>query len=344
MSNILKNTWKLFSRHKEYASTIIVTPIMMLLIFSFILSFQSKVNIAVIDKSGDGFGAYMKEILEDTDLIKILDLEESSIETNIQAGKIEFAVMIEDSESKSPVTVIKSKDSSVATYMEYILKGAVAKYKNEEVGNLLQNEVEEKGVPIGNAMGMVIFKMLAAASLLAELMIIEKKRGIIQRIFISKTNLATYLLGRGLVFFIHMLIYIACYFLTAFLFHFDFEMRNPIRMAVIFMVMGVFTTTFGMFLGAVLKDEGAVWNVGVLVLLPTSILSGAMFPFESMPKLLKIVGSFFPQRWIASAVEILQNGGSLMDTVKPLGAVLLASLCMFAFACMKLGKRKRVKI
>ena len=164
----------------------------------------------------------------------------------------------------------------------------------------------------------------------------------IQRIFISKTSLATYLSGRGFVFFIHMLIYIACYFLTALIFRFDFGMKNPIRVAVIFMVMGVFTTAFGMFLGAVLKDEGAVWNVGVLFLLPSSILSGAMFPFESMPKLLRTIGSVFPQRWITSAVEILQNGGSLVDTVKPLGLVLIASLSMFVFASVKLGRgRKR---
>ena len=81
---------------------------------------------------------------------------------------------------------------------------------------------------------------------------------------------------------------------------------------------------------------------GSSFLLPTSILSGAMFPFESMPKLLRAVGSVFPQRWITSAVEILQNGGSLMDTAKPLGLVLIASFVMFVFASVKLGRgRKR---
>lgn len=78
--------------------------------------------------------------------------------------------------------------------------------------------------------------MLAATSLLAEIILLEKNNGIIQRIFISKTKTLTYLLGRGIVFFLHMLIYIGCYFLATFLFHFDFGMRAPIRMAVIFAV------------------------------------------------------------------------------------------------------------
>lgn len=339
MSNIFKNTFMLFSRHKEYASTIIVTPIMMLLIFSFVLSFQSKVNIALIDKSGDAFGSYIESTLEDTELIKVLDIKEGDIETSIRGGKIEFAVVIGNVEDENPITVIKSKDSSVATYMETILNGAVAGYGKEEATNITQNEVKDKGIPIGNSLGMVIFKMLAAASLLAEIIILEKKNGITQRIFISKTKTSTYLLGRGMVFFLHMLIYIGCYFLAAFVFRFDFGMRSPIRMAVIFAVMGIFTTAFGMLLAALLKEESAVWNVGVLVLLPTSILSGAMFPFEAMPKLLRVIGSFFPQRWITSAVEILQNGGSLLDTAKPVGAVLVVSLFMFVFSSVKLGRK-----
>lgn len=343
MSNMLKNTFKLFSRHKEYASTIIFTPIMMLLIFSFVLSFQSKVNIAVIDKSQDEFGKYIEDTLGDTELVKILDIDEDDIETSIQGGKIEFAVIVGNVKDVSPITVIKSKDSSVATYTETVLNGAVVKYDSNKTTALTQNEVDEKGIPIGNSLGMVIFKMLAAASLLAEIIILEKKRGIVQRIFISKTKTSTYLFGRGFVFFLHTLIYIACYFLTAFIFNFDFGMRAPIRMAVIFAVMGIFTTAFGMFLAALLKDESTVWNVGVLVLFPTSILSGAMFPFESMPEPLRVVGSFFPQRWITSAVEILQDGGSLADTVMPLSAVLAASLVMFVFSSIKLGKSVKSK-
>lgn len=335
MSNMIKNTFILFSRHKEYVSTIIKTPILMLLVMSFVLSFQSKVNIAFINDGDDKFGAYMEQVIEDTDLIKILDVKEEEIESSIQSGKIEFAVVLG---ADDEISVIKAKDSSIAEYAEYVLSGAALKYETEENLTLTQNDVGKKGIPINNSLGMIIFKMIAAASLLAELIILEKKNGMIQRIFISKTKLSTYLTGRGIVFFLHMLIFIACYFLTAFIFRFDFGMKAPLRLAVIFAVMGVFTTAFGMLLAALLKDEGAVWNVGVLVLLPTSILSGALFPFKAMPKLLKTIGGLFPQRWITSAVEILQDGGSLQDAAGALIAVLAASLVMFVISSVKLSK------
>lgn len=330
--NIIKNTMTIFTRHKEYMGTIVKGPILITLIYTFVFAFQTQINIAVINKGQEDFGSYIEGVLEDTDLIKILDVEEAEIETKIQNGKIEFAVIIDTDNS---INIIKTEDSTVATYMEGILNGAVARYNSGERLVLEQNDVGKKGLPISNSLGLIIFKMIAAASLLSELLIMERKNGIAQRVAISKTSLSTYLGGRGFVFFLNILLFVAAYFATTFIFRFDFGMRAPLRMAVIFATMGVFTTAFGMLLGAFLKDESAVWNVGVMFLLPSSVLAGALMPFEAMPKLLQRAGSIFPQRWIASAVEILQDGGSLADAALPLGGVLGVSVVMFVIAAIR---------
>lgn len=335
MSNIIKNTMLLFSRHKEYIGTIVKGPILITLIYTFIFAYQAKMNIAMINEGTESFGAYIEVALVDTDLIQIVDVDEAEIESKIQNGKIEFAVMID---KDNQIEVIRTESSAVGKYMEMILAGAAAKYESGEKLVLEQNDVGKKGLPIANSLGIILFKMIAAGSLLAELLIMERKTGIAQRVAISRTGTTTYLAGRGFVFFLNILLFIAVYFATTFVFRFDFGMRAPLRMAVVFVAMGIFTTAFGMLLAALLKDEGAVWNVGVLVLLPTSILSGALLPFEAMPELMQKIGSLFPQRWIASAVEILQNGGTLTDAVVPLAAVLGISLVMFVFSSVKLSK------
>ena len=338
MSNIIKNTMLLFSRHKEYIGTIVKGPILITLIYTFIFAYQAKVNIAMINEGTEGFGTYIETALENTDLIKIVDVDEAEIASKIQNGKIEFAVLID---KDNQIEIVRTKDSSIGEYMEVILAGASAKYEGGEELVLEQNDVGKKGLPIANSLGIILFKMIAAGSLLAELLIMERKTGIAQRVSISRTGTTTYLAGRGFVFFLNILLFIVVYFATTFVFGFDFGMRAPLRMAVIFVAMGIFTTAFGMLLAALLKDEGAVWNVGVLVILPTSVLSGALLPFEAMPELMQKIGSLFPQRWIASAVEILQDGGTLMDTVKPLGLVLVISLLMFVVSAVKLGKVRK---
>lgn len=351
MSNIIKNTMTIFTRHKEYIGTIVKGPILITLIYTFIFAYQAQVNIAMMNDGTKEFGTYIENALVNTDLIKIVDVEEKEIESKIQNGKIEFAILIDED---NEIEIVRTEESSVGEYMEAVLAGAAAKFEDGEelIGEsvalksgkqlvLEQNDVGKKGLPVANSLGIILFKMIAASSLLAELLIMERKNGIAQRVAISKTSTTTYLAGRGFVFFLNILLFIVCYFATTFLFKFDFGMRAPLRMAVIFIAMGVFTTAFGLLLAALLKNEGAVWNVGVLVVLPSSVLSGALLPFEAMPELMQKIGSIFPQRWIASAVEILQDGGTLLDTAKPLGMVLGASLVMFAVSSVMLRRKRK---
>lgn len=338
MSNIIKNTMTIFTRHKEYIGTIVKGPILITLIYTFIFAYQAQVNIAMINDGTKEFGTYIEEALVATDLIKIVDVDESEIESKIQNGKIEFAVLIDEN---NEIEIVRTEESSVGEYMEMILAGAAAKFNKGEELVIEQNDVGKKGLPVSNSLGIILFKMIAAASLLAELLIMERKNGIAQRIAISKTSTTTYLAGRGFVFFLNILLFIVCYFATTFLFKFDFGMRAPLRVTVIFVAMGIFTTAFGLLLAALLKDEGAVWNVGVLAVLPSSVLSGALLPFDAMPEPMQKIGSIFPQRWLASAVEILQEGGTLLDTAKPLGMVLGASLVMFVVSSVMLGRKRR---
>lgn len=332
MSNVIKNTMLLFTRHREYIATIVKGPILITLIYSFVFAFQTQANIAFINKGSEEFGSYIEGALEDTDIIKIQDVAEDEIETKIQGAKIEFAVIINEDNS---INIIKTEDSDVASYMEVILNGATAKYESGEELNIEQNDVGKKGLPISNSLGLIIFKLIAAASLLSELLIMERKTGIAQRVAISKTGLPTYLGGRGAVFFFSMMIFTVVYFATGFIFNFDFGMRAPLRMAVIFMVMGVFTTAFGIFIASIIKDENAVWSIGVLVLLPSSVLSGALLPFSAMPKPMQTIGSIFPQRWMTVAVETLQDGGTLGEAAVPLLGILALSAVMIIFASLR---------
>lgn len=232
-----------------------------------------------------------------------------------------------------------TKNRSVNVSATVLGTGGGIGYASEREKLVLeQNDVGKKGLPISNSLGLIIFKLIAAASLLAEILIMERKTGIAQRVAISKTGLPACLGGRGFVFFLSILLFTVVYFATAFIFRFDFGMRAPLRMAVLFVVMGVFTTAFGMLLASLLKDEGAVWNVGVLVLLPTSVLSGAMLPFQAMPEIMQKIGSIFPHRWMTLAVETLQDGGTLGDVTTPLMGILALSLLMFVVASVRYSR------
>ncbi|WMM26322.1 ABC transporter permease [Tissierella sp. MB52-C2] len=346
MYNIFKNTWMIFVRNKEYISTIVVAPVIMLLVFSFILSFQSKVNIAIIDQDHSEIGSMVEHTLDNTDLFHTISMDLDEVNQSIINNKIEFAVVIKNNTESIDLTkdklieIIKAKDSKLADYMETILNNNInAKLANRVHDfEILKNEVPKKGVPINNALGMVIFKMIGSCSLLAGLIIAEKRNGILNRIYMSKTKMSAYLFGRGSVFFINLVLFIFVYFITSKIFQFDFAMKNPFNLIVVFSVLAIFTIAFGLVLSAFTNDENHVWNFSVLVLLPSSILSGALFPYDAMPKIMQTIGALFPQRWIISAIETLQNGGSLVDTMVPLTRVLILSVLLFIIAANRINR------
>ena len=346
MSNVLKNSYILFVRNKEYFSSIIIAPIIMLLIFSFVLSFQSKTNVGIINQDHSEFGEMIEETITEMDFIKPLYIDVNEIEDSILNNKVEFAIIINDStksDMNRTIRIIKSQDSQLAEYVESILNFKIGNYfsGNMDEISVSQNDVGEKGISITNSLGMVIFKMLGSASLLAGLIILDKNSGIKDRIYLSKTKLITYLAGRGLIFFSHLLLFSIIYFVTAKVFNFDFGMKYPVRILVVFVFLSILTTAYGLFLSAFANDDNTVWSIGVMVLLPTSILSGALFPFEAMPETLQTIGKIFPQRWITIAVEKLQQGGSLLDTIIPLGGVLGVSLVLFFVSSIRLKQNNK---
>ena len=160
--------------------------------------------------------------------------------------------------------------------------------------------------------------MIGTSSSLEALIIMEKKNNIRNRIYRSKTKLSAYLASRGIVFFGHLLLFAVIYFIGAKVFRFDFAMKHPVHILMVFTVLAIFTTAYGLIMSAFANDDNTVWTFGVMVLLPTSILSGMMFPFESMPKILQMLGNLCPQRWISRSVETLQMGGTLSEAFVPL--------------------------
>lgn len=348
MGNILKNSWVLLTRNKEYISSIIVSPIIMLLLFSFILSFQSKTTITVINQDQGDFGTMIEKTIQEMDFVKLLTIDADDVENDIIKGKIDSAIIIKKNAShmnlntEQPIEIIGSQNATLSGYMQTVLNNKIESYKTGSMDSVSvqENKVSKKGIPITNALGLVIFKMIAAASLLASLLISEKNNGIRNRIYMSKTKLSTYLVGRGLIFFLHLLVFSLVYFLTASLLNFDFEMKYPIRILPVFIALSAFTVAYGLLSSSFVSDDNTVWRFGVLVLLPTSILSGALFPFESMPKLLQTVGYFFPQRWVTMSIETLQNGGTLGDTWLPMSGVLGISLLFVIIASVRIKTNK----
>ncbi|MCR5215270.1 MAG: ABC transporter permease, partial [Eubacterium sp.] len=92
--------------------------------------------------------------------------------------------------------------------------------------------------------------------------------------------------------------------------------------------------------------EDALGMVGTFILMPMSLFSGVLFPFKFMPDAMQKIGSCFPQRWIALAIEKMQLSGSMTSGWKETLMVLILSAILFTMGIVlegKTGKPRAVK-
>ncbi len=70
------------------------------------------------------------------------------------------------------------------------------------------------------------------------------------------------------------------------------------------------------FTSSLLKKEESLWIVRNTVLMPIGLLSGILFPYDTMPETMKIAANFCPQRWIAAGIERMQQAALCLLILK----------------------------
>lgn len=93
----------------------------------------------------------------------------------------------------------------------------------------------------------------------------------------------------------------------------------------------------GLFISVVTRQQQVAMQVGIISgLLPSMLLSGFIFPVESMPAFFQYFTMLLPPRWfMAAARGIFLKGAGLAELAVPLGALAGLSLLLLALALKK---------
>lgn len=348
MKNIIKNTLTIFKKDREFLKSIILEPVCMLLIFSFFLAFQTSIRVAVINNDSGEAGSKIVDMLNEINYIKVTETQEDKISDDIASDSIKLAIVIGENTSSQiaageavDIRVVCDENSGdFADYISSVINLCISRIGgNESDTDFIVNETDSRGLPINNSLGVLIFKMISTGSILATLLIGDRKKGIADRIKLSGIGTMPYLSGVGVVFLICSFISSVMYYVCALVFHFNFGMENKWNFLIIMLSVNLLAVCFNLLLSALVNDDGILWNLFVMIILPTSVFSGAFFDYNSMPKVMQTIGACFPQRWVVKAIEILQAGGSLTDTIGCLLGVVGISVVFFIAAAILTNRR-----
>lgn len=80
-----------------------------------------------------------------------------------------------------------------------------------------------------------------------------------------------------------------------------------------------------------------------LIIIPTSLLAGCMFPVEVMPTYMQSIAEFLPQYWLLETIGQLQEGSMLSDVLLNLVILLAFALMFFLIAAYKFSRSRELK-
>ena len=352
MINIMKNTYVLFRKNKEFIYLITIQPVVIFLLMSLLLPYTTVHNVVVSMDGKSEAAERIVENLERLEGVKVQRVDAEKITEKLFGGNADLAVVISDAQGNvlPDVSLVSAKNSEIENAVElcisetlnYLCKQNDASVpKDEEIVSV--NGAKKKWISISNSLAFMIFKTLTAGNLLGALIIQERRNRMKDRILLSGTKKSSYLLGMSLVYFIFMTLGSILFYVVGLLLRFDFGMRNSLGFLLMLFVSNLLSVSIYVFFAAFLKKEDALGFVGTFILMPMSLFSGVLFPFRFMPQTMQKIGSLFPQRWIALGIEKMQKSGEITSGYREALMVIALSVVLFVIGmtCESSQNKKR---
>ncbi|XVG95682.1 ABC transporter permease [Eubacteriales bacterium KG125] len=307
MGQAFKFTFKILRNTKGFISSMVIMPVIMILLVSMTLAYS---DVPVVGYIGEKAPSVTK--------IKMLKLE---------ADEKDYFLGL----SQGTLVIKTDKAGNVLQYYSTVSNNPLIEMI--ENSNSTNENFNEKP-KLSYSIGIILFKLLTAAGLLATVLISEKGNGIILRVKNSKTKLSSYILGKSMaIIFVYEIANLLILLFYKFA-GFDLGKSNIIQLGILFTVTLFISTWLYIFLSAIMKNEGYIWAISTGIIFPLGLFSGILFPVEYMADWMKLVAHISPLYYLQTSVI---NGK--FDTV-PILLMCIISAMLGMYGIRLLSKRR----
>ena len=303
-------------------------PVMQVLLFGFVLTNEIKnAAVAVLDPSKDSESIALTNKLVSSGYFRLeknLDSAED-LEPAFRTGKIKMAVVFPDNFSQKMQTgeaqlqlVGDASDPNTATTLVNYANAIILDYQREkaETGTIhnssfiIQTETrmrynpEQKGAFNFVPGVMTLILMLVSAMMTSITIAREKELGTMEILLVSPLKPIQIILGKTAP-------YLALSFVNAVvvvllgIVVFGMPMSGSVLLLAAECLLYMFVAlSLGIFISTRAKDQMTAMFMSALgLMMPTMLLSGFIFPRESMPWPLQVIGTAIPATWFNPIVK-----------------------------------------
>ena len=320
---------------------LIVMPVVMIVLFGFALSTEIKdVKVAVYDPSRDAATSRLVSQINASEYFTVtafLDGEDGVLEA-FRSNTADIAIVFEDNFYHRAVhdgdgrlqVIVDGSNTNVGSMAVFYVSSIVSSFQKELAREAALNQPSSESVSqvriststrmmynpqmksafnfVPGVMGMIL--MLVCAMMTSVSIVREKERGTMEVLLVSPVKPFSVILAKAIPYFVvsaFILLLVLC--LSVFL------IKVPISGSLMWVILVsllfiLVSLSIGILISTLVsKQEVAILISGMVLMLPTMLLSGMLFPIESMPEVLQWVSYLVPAKWYIDSIKVMMIQG-----------------------------------
>lgn len=327
-------------------------PIVMMLLFGFAISTDVRnVRTVTVTPVEDMLTRRIAERLDASEYFTVTGSTDppESAASMIRSGRADMAVVFQpspashryDGEEAIQIMTDGSDPNMSVLHANYAgliaaetLYGQTAADQAVETRLMYNPQMKSSYNFVPGIMGML---MLIICTMMTSVSIVrEKERGSMDTLLVSPVRPVVIITAKAVPYFVLSTVILACIITIS-----RFVLGVPIAgslpvIALVSFIYIVLALSLGLLISTATHTQvAALLASGMMMLVPTLLLSGMIFPVESMPEILQYVSAVVPARWYISAVRKIMIMGAEPSTITVETCVLLAMTATLLAAALR---------
>ncbi len=322
---------------------LLVLPVVMILLFGFAITTEVRnANVGYIAPHRD---VTVDRVLNCIDASSYFTLtvqlhDESEVEEAFRQGLVNV-VLVANEDNSALQIIADGSDPNQASMIVNYLKGVIAGMQGELMAGvssqqqivvtsrMLYNPQQKSAYNfVPGVMGLIL--MLICAMMTSIAIVREKETGTMEVLLASPLPASTIILAKLVPYFTLSMVNIGTILVLS-VYVLDVPVQGSLVLLLgICLIFVLLALSLGLFISTITASQTtAMLASGVVLMMPVMLLSGMMFPIESMPAILQYISAIVPARWFIDAVKkVMLQGATLADVVKEV-AILSSMAVLF---------------
>lgn len=356
-------------KKKSFIAMGIVAPAIIIVFFSFIFGKEPNYKVGVIDNDNSYISNEIIKTVENIENVEIISVTKQDYKIMLASHQVELVVIIKDGFNENIISLVEDEviiksisNSDVKSTLVSIIKSKtedlslIAKACNkdfdkfkeineaykENLSNMTVNSNKDNRPSIENSIGIVVMMVFITGATIANFIIEDEENNTKSRVLASGINPAKYYMALMIVFYMLSCMSSIIYYLICKILNLNFNMINTQNFLVVMLMINLVSVSLNLCIVSFTKSRYIASTLNILIVIPSSMLSGIFWDFEVMPKSLQSIGEFLPQRWVYVCMEKLQMYNSLSYIDEYIFAMLGISMifCITSIAIFSYRKSK----